>query len=84
MSGAREDEHYMLAAKTIVSADFLLISVGAGMSADSGLAVYAQVANFPAYQNMGHDYRSLCMPGSVTHARISLKKRKFYRFYIFY
>ena len=51
-----------LAADVIRKADFLLLSTGAGMSADSGLPVYKDVAKFEAYKTMGVTYRDLCTP----------------------
>lgn len=40
----------------------ILLGVGAGFSADSGLAVYRDIAKFPAYERMGVDYADLCDP----------------------
>jgi len=42
--------HCREAAKAILSADILLLHTGAGFSADSGLAVYKDIANVPAYR----------------------------------
>jgi len=50
------------AATAIVEADFLLLSIGAGFSADSGLAVYNDIADIPAYHELGLGYRDLCNP----------------------
>lgn len=48
------------AAKAIANCDFLLIATGAGMSADSGLPTYSQVAQNQMYQQQGIDYADLC------------------------
>ena len=49
-------------AKALHSADILLVVTGAGFSADSGLAVYRDVAQVPAYQRLGVSYQDLCQP----------------------
>eukprot|EP01126_Amoeba_proteus_P054653 TRINITY_DN6734_c0_g1_i8.p1 TRINITY_DN6734_c0_g1~~TRINITY_DN6734_c0_g1_i8.p1 ORF type:complete len:296 (+),score=43.06 TRINITY_DN6734_c0_g1_i8:68-955(+) len=49
-------------AQLIAEADFFLLSVGAGFSADSGLPVYKDVANVPAYLNKNLTYTDLCQP----------------------
>ena len=38
------------------------VMMGAGWSADSGLAVYQEVASFPVYAARGLQYRDLCQP----------------------
>ena len=43
-------------------ADYLLINAGAGFSADSGLPVYNDIADVPAYHEMGVSYADLCDP----------------------
>ncbi|ETV85270.1 hypothetical protein H257_03071 [Aphanomyces astaci] len=48
------------AADDILSADFLLVAVGAGFSADSGLPVYNDIANVAAYKAMDLEYHDLC------------------------
>lgn len=48
------------AANAIASCDFLLVCTGAGMSADSGLPTYSQVAHNPIYDQQGIDYADLC------------------------
>merc|ERR550532_2228500 len=50
------------AAKAISEADVLLLCTGAGFSADSGLAVYDDVAQVPAYKQRGLNYQDLCNP----------------------
>jgi len=50
------------AAKAIFESDVLLVVTGAGFSADSGLAVYADVARIPAYAQRGLDYSDICDP----------------------
>lgn len=49
-------------ARAIEDADYILIGAGAGFSADSGLAVYKDIARVPAYDLMGVDYATLCDP----------------------
>ena len=51
---------YLLA--LLDAADYLLIAAGAGFSADSGLPVYQDIANVPAYERMGFNYQDLCDP----------------------
>jgi NAD-dependent SIR2 family protein deacetylase len=50
------------ASQAIKNADILLVSVGAGFSADSNLAVYNDVANIPAFKNKRITYPDLCSP----------------------
>ena len=50
------------AADALQDADILLLVTGAGFSADSGLAVYNDVANIPAYQSRNLDYMGICTP----------------------
>ena len=50
------------AAVKIAEADFILIATGAGFSADSGLAVYKDIADIPAYHEQHLDYHDLCQP----------------------
>ena len=50
------------AARAIAQADCLLLLTGAGFSADSGLAVYADVANVEAYKSRGLKYHDICQP----------------------
>jgi NAD-dependent SIR2 family protein deacetylase len=51
------------AAAAIATADVLLVTTGAGWSADSGLAVYKDVADVPAYHKRELTYHALCNPG---------------------
>ena len=46
----------------IKEADYLLIAAGAGLSADSGLPVYADAALVEAYQRRDLSYQELCDP----------------------
>lgn len=55
-----DDERWDVAAKAIAEATHLLIAGGAGLSADSGLPVYADVARTPAWRRRGLDYGDLC------------------------
>mmetsp|Transcript_71794 Transcript_71794/g.149994 ORF Transcript_71794/g.149994 Transcript_71794/m.149994 type:complete len:409 (-) Transcript_71794:732-1958(-) len=48
------------AADAIQEADVFLLCTGAGFSADSGLAVYADVAQVPAYKERGLKYHDIC------------------------
>eukprot|EP01043_Picozoa_sp_COSAG02_P019397 COSAG02_NODE_932_length_15816_cov_15.913088_6_plen_488_part_00 len=50
------------AAAAVGQADVLLLLTGAGWSADSGLAVYRDVANVAAYSERGITYADLCSP----------------------
>eukprot|EP00940_MAST-03C_sp_MAST-3C-sp2_P000279 g279.t1 len=54
-----------LAAERIKGATFLLVTAGAGFSADSGLAVYKDIADVAAYRKMGLDYSDLCEPSWI-------------------
>lgn len=51
------------AAQRILDADVLLLCTGAGFSADSGLAVYADVARVDAYAHRHLRYHDICQPG---------------------
>ncbi len=55
-------DDFAAAAKLIMNADFLLISAGAGFSADAGLPTYDEIANVDAYRRMGLTYGDLCDP----------------------
>ena len=55
-----EENAVLRAAQAIKQADYLIIAAGAGFSADSGLPVYADVANHPAYKELGLTYADLC------------------------
>ena len=50
------------AACALGEADVLLLATGAGWSADSGLAVYRDVADVAAYRERGLTYRDICQP----------------------
>ena len=50
------------AAAAIAQADVLLLLTGAGWSADSGLAVYKDVADVDAYRSRGLTYGKICEP----------------------
>ena len=47
------------ASEAILSADVLLLHLGAGMSADSNLAVFVDIANYPVYAEKGLSYIDL-------------------------
>lgn len=50
------------AARLIQQADVLLLCTGAGFSADSGLAIYADVAKVAAYKSRELEYHDICHP----------------------
>lgn len=50
------------AAKLISEADVFLLCTGAGFSADSGLAVYVDVAQVGPYKARGLEYHDICQP----------------------
>lgn len=50
------------AGEAVAEADVLLYHLGAGMSADSGLAVFVDLANVPAYKELGLSYTDLSQP----------------------
>jgi NAD-dependent SIR2 family protein deacetylase len=55
-----------LAAEKIKNAEALIVHFGAGMSADSGLPIYRDIATHPAYKEYGLDYPTLCDPVWIT------------------
>lgn len=56
------EKHCKDAAKAIANSTFFLLATGAGFSADSGLAVYKDVASIPAYQEKQLGYSQICDP----------------------
>eukprot|EP00727_Mastigamoeba_balamuthi_P006795 m51a1_g2736 hypothetical protein (505) ;mRNA; f:900622-902290 len=50
------------AAQAISTSDVLLYATGAGDSANSGLKVYNEVSDIPAYTRAGLAYRDICNP----------------------
>jgi len=50
------------AAVLLSQADVFFLTTGAGFSADSGLAIYADVAKVEAYASRELDYHDLCQP----------------------
>ena len=58
----RKPELAARAACAINQADILIVATGAGWSADSGLAVYRDVADVAAYRDRGLTYRDICQP----------------------
>ena len=58
----RKSELEHRAALAIQQADVLLVATGAGWSADSGLAIYRDVADVEAYHQRGLTYRDICQP----------------------
>lgn len=59
---AEHTQSIMRAAAAIAHADVLVLLTGAGWSADSGLAVYKDVANVAAYREREVGYAELCDP----------------------
>jgi len=57
-----EDTSIQKAAEAIANADFILIGAGAGMSADSGLPVYATLSSHPVYQKLGLTFNQIVTP----------------------
>jgi len=53
---------YKEAALVILKADFMLLSIGAGFSAESGLKLYKEVANIEAYSKKGLTYAGISRP----------------------
>eukprot|EP00121_Abeoforma_whisleri_P000180 Awhi_evm1s162 len=56
------EEKYKKAASLLQQCDFLLVTAGAGFSADSGLPVYKDVAKNPVYAEKNLTYSDLCDP----------------------
>ena len=56
------DTSCVQAAKFISEAHVFFLCTGAGFSADSGLAIYADVAKIGAYASRGLDYYDICQP----------------------
>ena len=65
---ARVDESCETAAEAILDADVLLLATGAGWSADSGLAIYRDIAKIEAYAERDLDYRDMCKPSWLAEA----------------
>ena len=59
---AQKQELIERAARAIAQSDVLLLATGAGWSADSSLAVYKDVADFPCYRERGLTYHDICQP----------------------
>jgi NAD-dependent SIR2 family protein deacetylase len=59
---AKRDELFARAACAVSRADALVVFTGAGFSADSGLPIYVDVADVPAYHARGLTYSDLCTP----------------------
>lgn len=56
------EEQLEQASKLIKEANIFILHIGAGFSADSGLPVYADIANMPVYKEMGLNYSDICKP----------------------
>jgi len=61
------DVNLALAAEIISKAEVLILITGAGFSADSGLALYADVANVNAYRERNLEYHDICQPHWLGH-----------------
>lgn len=59
------EEQCEKAARALKGADVLLVVAGAGHSADSGLAVYGDVAKVKAYQKRGMEYPDVSQPAMI-------------------
>lgn len=59
---ASMDLSLTLAAESLKESEVLVLITGAGFSADSGLAVYADVANVNAYKERNLEYHDICQP----------------------
>ena len=59
---AQLDANCKAAGQAISDADVIVTVTGAGFSADSGLAVYKDIATVPAYQERKLTYAALCEP----------------------
>lgn len=59
-SRSRLDRVTKIAAKAIERCTHILVTAGAGFSADSGLPVYKDIARVEAYEKMDVDYADLC------------------------
>ena len=57
------DSEHARAALALLDADYILVCAGAGFSADSGLPVYKDIADLPAYHRRNLEYSDLCTPG---------------------
>mmetsp|Transcript_159030 Transcript_159030/g.506493 ORF Transcript_159030/g.506493 Transcript_159030/m.506493 type:complete len:479 (+) Transcript_159030:80-1516(+) len=51
-----------IVAEDLSNADVLLVCFGAGFSADSGLALYKDIAELEAYRGMKLQYHDICQP----------------------
>jgi len=56
------EDSCLRAAVAISDADIMLFAHGAGMSADSGLPVFNDIAKFEAYLKMKLTYMDICSP----------------------
>jgi hypothetical protein len=56
------DKYCRQAATAITQAEVLIVTTGAGFSADSGLAIHRDVAKVPAYSERKVEYHDLCVP----------------------
>jgi len=64
---SRLDANIYETARTLQHADVFLLCTGAGFSADSGLAVYKDIAELKAYQDLGLHYHDICRPEWLRH-----------------
>jgi len=61
----KSEEACKKAAEVISKADIMLFTHGAGMSADSGLAVFNDIAKIEAYEKRKLNYINLCKPSLI-------------------
>eukprot|EP01100_Stratorugosa_tubuloviscum_P005918 TRINITY_DN2592_c1_g1_i3.p1 TRINITY_DN2592_c1_g1~~TRINITY_DN2592_c1_g1_i3.p1 ORF type:complete len:160 (-),score=64.24 TRINITY_DN2592_c1_g1_i3:221-700(-) len=61
----KENVNVIRAAHLIANASVLIVQTGAGMSADSGLPIYKDVADVEAYRKSKLSYYDLCQPDLI-------------------
>ena len=70
----QHDEACKAAADAIQQCDILILTTGAGFSADSGLKVYADVAKVPAWADAKITYSDLCQPHWIKYALYAARR----------
>lgn len=70
----QHDEACKAAAAAIQQCDILILTTGAGFSADSGLKVYADVAKVPAWADAKITYSDLCQPHWIKYALYAARR----------
>lgn len=74
-------ENLQRAAKMLKEGDILLVQLGAGMSADSGLVVFKDFKKNQIYKQRGLDYVELSRPSWLEDAEIEGERELFYGFW---